>query len=445
MEEDLYTDTNYSGSNENIVVGTGGGGTFPEALNTDDATYRSYTEADGSLSDTTNTLVPTSDVTVGFDTIYPTTPTTHYDKVDEGAAHDSASTYCRAVTNADEDIYGLGDMADPTGTYDLDVTIHVVCQDAGTGSAALDAGVYIASTRYVGVNDLVPPNAWADNSYTWEVNPNTAAEWTFAGINAMAIYVVCADAAPDVDVTSIYIVVSIDYTPSYTLDVQLTYSSVTSTGQTISYSVLCQAYRSGAENFLVYAYDYTAVGWALKTTVNAASATDFNFDLTTDERNGGTNEVKFRIIGSSESGDGTQDIVYFDLLKVKRLEKGYGLNVDISSTTVATYGNITLRIKGYTSAEQFNVNVWNYTSSAPTTPARSPSRSLSNTWQTTLDLCDVHHRSTNTVKVQFTDNTASSADTTQDTLYIDVAWVTRYHTNPSITLFGTLPTAHKRR
>lgn len=438
LEEDLYADTNFSGSNENVVVGTGGGGTFPEALNTDDATYRSYTEADGGLADTTETLVPTSDIATGFDTIYPVSPTTHYDKVDDGASHDSADTYCRAVTNADQDIYGLGDMADP-GTADLDVTIHIVCQDAGTGFAYLDAGVYLSSTCYVGVNDQQVPNSWTEYTYTWETNPDTSAEWAYGEINGMGACVAVADAAPDVDVTSVWIVVSIDYASSYTLDVQLTYSSVTSTGQTISYSVLCQAYRGGTEDFLVYAWNYTSSAWVLKTTVNQGSATDFNFDLLTAERDGVANEVKFRIIGNSEVADGTQDVVYFDLLKVKRLEKGYGLDVDISSTTVAAYGNITLRIKGYTSAEQFNVNVWNYSSAAYDVD-KIAITDLANAWQTTLDLCDAHHRSGSTVKIQFTDETASTADTTQDTLYIDVAWVTRYHTDPTITLFGTLPT-----
>ena len=299
----------------------------------------------------------------------------------------------------------------------------------GLGARHLDAGVYISSTRYVGVNDLVPPNAWADSTYTWETNPNTATEWTYTAINAMAIYVICADAAPDVDVTSFYIVVSIDYSTNYVLDAQITYSSVGSTAQTISYNVICQGYRSGAENFGVYAWDYVALSWVSKTTVQAASDTDYNFNLATNERSSGASEVKFRVVGLTETSDTTQDVVYFDLLKVNRLEKGYALDVDLTASSVATYGNITLRIKGYTSAEQFNVNVWNYTSAAYDS-GKVTITSLSNTWQTTFNLHDLHHRSGTSVKIQFTDNTAYTGDTTQDTLYVDVAWVTLYYTDP---------------
>ena len=38
------------------------------------------------------TLRPTSDVAVGFPNIYPSTPTTHYDKVDEATADDDATS-----------------------------------------------------------------------------------------------------------------------------------------------------------------------------------------------------------------------------------------------------------------------------------------------------------------------------------------------------------------
>ena len=434
IEGDQYADDNYSGSSENVVTGTAGGGAFSASLDTDDATRRSYTEADSALGDTTNTLVPTSDVAVGFDTIYPVSPTTHFDKVDEGVSHDSASTYCRAVTNADEDIYGLQDMADPTGTYDLDVTIHIICQDAGTGSAALDAGVYISSTRYVGVNDLVPPNTWTDTTYTWELNPNTAAEWTFAGINAMAIYVVCADAAPDVDVTSFYIVVSIDYTASYTLDAQITYSSVASSSQTTNFAVLCQGYRNvDTENVKVQAWNYTSSAWVDKVTISAGSDTDYNFNLlgwaANCERSSG-NVVLLRLVDAS-GGDATQTVAYLDVLKVNRMEKGYASSVELTSTTVAAHGNITLRLKGYTSAETWQVDVWNYTSSAYDTN-KLQITSLSNAWQTTIDLCDDHHRSGTSVKIRLIDTVAETGDTTKDTFYLDVAWVTLEYTDPVI-------------
>jgi hypothetical protein len=139
------------------------------------------------------------------------------------------------------------------------------------------------------------------------------------------------------------------------------------------------------------------------------------------------------------SSDATQTVTYLDVLKVKRIEQGYALDVELSSTTVAQYGNITLRIKGYTSAETFKVNVYNYTSAGYDLNKLSIT-SLSNAWQTTIDLCDGHHRSGTTCKIQFVDGTASTSDLVQDTFFLDVAWITRYHTNPTVTLYGATPT-----
>lgn len=155
-------------------------------------------------------LVPTSDVSIGFDTTYPADGI-YYTKVDDGASHDSATTYNRAVTNGDTDIYGLEDMSEPSGSYDLDVTIYIVEQDAGTGTAYFDAGVVLSSTQYVGINDQAAQNSWTSHNYAWELNPDTSAEWTYGEINGMNIYVEFYDAAPDTDVTSFYVIVTITY------------------------------------------------------------------------------------------------------------------------------------------------------------------------------------------------------------------------------------------
>lgn len=436
IEGDQYADDNYSGSSENVVVGTGGGGAFSSSLDTDDATRRTYTEADSAPGDTTNTLVPTSDVSVGFDATYPTSPTTHYDKVDEGASHDSAATYNRAITNADRDEYGLTDMADPTGTYDLDVTIYVIEQDTSTGTAYFDAGIVLSSTSYVGINDQAAQNAWTSHEYTWEANP-AGGEWTYSVINGMNVFVEVYDAAPDVDVTSVYIVVSIDYTASYTLDAQVTYSSVTSSSQTTNFMVFCQGYRNvDTENVKVQAWNYTSSAWVDKATISAGSDTDYNFNLlgwaANCERSSG-NEVKLRLVDVS-GGDATQTVTYLDVLKVNRMEKGYASSVELTSTTVSAHGNITLRIKGYTSAETWQVDVYNYTSAAYDT-AKLTITSLSNAWQTTVDLCDDHHRSGTSAKIRLVDTTAEASDIVQDTFYLDVAWITQYYTDPTITSY----------
>jgi hypothetical protein len=119
---------------------------------------------------------------------------------------------------------------------------------------------------------------------------------------------------------------------------------------------------------------------------------------------------------------------------VNRLEKGYALEVELTSTTVAAHGDIELRLKGYTSAEHFQVDVYNYTSEGFDT-AKMEVDDLSNTWQADVDLCDDHHRSGTSSKVKITDMTAATSDTTQDTLYLDVLWVSRTFTDPVISAY----------
>ena len=246
----------------------------------------------------------------------------------------------------------------------------------------------------------------------------------------------CLDAAPDVDITSVYIVVAITPTATYSLDAQITYSSVTTSAQTTGFTVLAQGYRTGdTEDILLQAWNYTSSAWVTKATITAGTDTDYNFNLlgwaANCERSSG-NVVLLRAVDSS--ADATQTVVYLDVLKVKRIELGYASSVELTSTTVAAYGNITLRLKGYTSAETWQVDVWNYTSSAYDTN-KLQITSLSNAWQTTIDLCDDHHRSGTSVKIRLIDTVAETGDTTQDTFYLDVAWVTLEYTDPVISAY----------
>jgi hypothetical protein len=440
IEKDQYTDTNFSGTSENVVIGAGGGGSFSSSLDTDDATRRSYTEANVNPADTTNYLYPTSDNSIGFDATYPTSPTTHYDKIDE-VTHDDDTTYNTAVTNADRDVFGIGDLSGIVGTPVFHVVIHYWAMRAATGTSSMDVGLRIGSTDYVGINDVSAGASYAELTYEWTISPATSSAWTESAINSVLIYMQCDDAAPDVRVTQCYLEIQIDYSINYQLDSQITYSSVTSNSQTVSYYVYCQAYRSATENFGVYVWNYISSGWISKTTINQASDTDFNFALTSEERSSGSNEVKIRIVGLTESSDTTQDIVYFDLLKVKRIEIGYGLDISITSTTVPSEGDIVLGIKSYVSGEQFDISVWNYTALSWDVDELSVT-SLSNTWQE-YDLDDVNHRSSTSVKIRFEDYISSTSDQTISTLYIDIVLVNNtiaiVYNDPVISNYGAEP------
>ena len=441
IEKDQYTDTNFSGTSENVVIGAGGGGSFSSSLDTDDATRRSYTEANANPADTTNYLYTTSDNSIGFDATYPTSPTTHFDKIDE-VSHDDDTTYNTAVTSADRDVFNIGDLSGIVGTPVFHVVIHYWAMRAATGTSSMDVGLRIGSTDYVGINGVSAGATYAELTYEWTISPATSSAWTESEINSVLIYMQCDDASPDVRVTQCYLEIQIDYSINYQLDSQITYSSVTSNSQTTSYYVYCQGYRSAAENFGVYVWNYISSTWISKTTVNQASDTDFNFALTSEERSSGSNEVKIRIVGLTESSDTTQDIVYFDLLKVKRIEIGYGLDISITSTSVPSEGDIVLGIKSYVSGERFDISIWNYSSASWDVDQLSVT-SLSNTWQE-YDLNDVTQRSTTSVKIRFEDYISSASDQTISTLYIDIVLVNNtvaiVYNDPVISDYGLYPT-----
>ena len=57
----------------------------------------------------TATVVPNGDVTIGWDTIAPTTPTTHFTKIDEGTTTPDDLDYIETTTVEDVDEWNLGD------------------------------------------------------------------------------------------------------------------------------------------------------------------------------------------------------------------------------------------------------------------------------------------------------------------------------------------------
>ncbi len=443
QEADQYPDTNFSGSSENVVTGTGGGAAFPGALDTDDASRRTYTEAStGGGSPTYQVLRSNADGTTVTLVEFPVSPATDWDKVDETTAGgDGDTTYLEGVTNAQESQLQMTDPSDPGGSPNIDVTMWHISRGESTSSCTVVWGLYIGSTKYQGGSTAMTSITYANFSFEWTVDPSDSLEWTLTDLNNVRIYLTVTDANPDTRTTQMGLVVEFNPVASYALDAQITYSSVASSSQTTGFQVLCNGYRNGdTESVNVQAWNYTSTAWVTKVTISAGSDTDYNFNLlgwaANCERSSG-NVVLLRLVDAS-GGDATQTTAYLDVLKIQRIEQGYWLNVELTSTTVAQYGNVTVRIKSYTSAESFHVDVWNYTSGAYDTNKLTIS-SLSNTWQTTLDLCDAHHRSTQTVKIRLMDDTNYTADTTADTLYLDVAWVSRYHTDPTITLYGALP------
>ena len=113
-ETDQYPNTNFSGTTETVTIGTAGGAAFPGALDTDDASRRSYAEASSGGSPTYAISRPNADGTSITMTTYPASPTTHYTKVSEVAKDDETSYNAGVLTGGGEkDIYGMTDPSDP--------------------------------------------------------------------------------------------------------------------------------------------------------------------------------------------------------------------------------------------------------------------------------------------------------------------------------------------
>jgi len=436
-EADQYANTNFTASSENVVTGTAGGAACPGALDTDDSSRRSYAEATAGGSSTAFVLRPTSDGSPITFVNYPTTPTTNFDKVDETTVGgDGDTTYNEGTTNAQEDTYGMSDMGDPGAGYTFDVRMWIIHDDEGVVSA-MTMGLDIGGTNYAGWSGDGTSGVYENASYGWLLDPSDSQEWTVTDINALGTYLLVTDANPDVRVTQVGLLIYKNQTASYTLDAQITYSSVTSTTYTTGYTVFCQGYRNGdTENIKVQAWNYVSLGWIDKATISAGSDTDYNFDLTTQERDSGANEVKLRLMDAS-NGDATQTTVYLDVLKIMRIEIGYALDVDLTATGLAAYGAMTLRIKGYTTAENFGVQTWNYTSSGWDVD-RITIIDSSNTWYSYY-LVETDHISGGEAKVKIIDKTVQTSDTVQDTCYLDVAWITHYQVDPSMNLDGCNP------
>ena len=440
-EADQYDNTNFSASSEDVTYGTAGGGAFPGSLDSDDGTRRSYTEENTGGSPPASYIVylmPNGDVTTEWDTVYG--ESNHYAAVDDPEeGGDDGSTYVETGGNNDVDRFDAEDLGDPGAGYELDIQLFAVHYKGAAQPCQFGAGIRVSGTYYPGIDENPSNGAYTNTSTSvWTENPYTSSEWTYSDIDSIILQITTNDASPDVRCTQVGLKVWVNFSAStnYELDAEITYSSVGDTGQTTGFSVFCQGYRSGAENFGIYAYDYTAIDWNLKDTIEDGSDTDYNFALTADEYDSGADEITIRILGLSESGDSVQDVVYLDILKVMRIEVGYAMDIEVSTSSAPQYGNITLRIKGYTSAEAFQVDIYNYTAADWDTNALQIS-DLGNSWQTTIDLNDTAHRSTQTVLIRFVDTTAETADTTQDTLHLDVVWITHYYTDPEISDYRT--------
>lgn len=141
------------------------------------------------------TVYPTSDFNVinpSYVGVYPTSPTTRYDKVDEAIADNSTTYISTGTPNQSGVDFGMEDITPPSGTIS-NVTVFMRVQaiiTSGSGKniwfkPRVNQVDYSAFTTKAGV--ATGQNNWEDFTWTYTTNPSTGVAWTWDDINAMKV------------------------------------------------------------------------------------------------------------------------------------------------------------------------------------------------------------------------------------------------------------------
>jgi len=174
----------------------------------------------------TTTLRPSADGDLLQLSIYPASPATHFDKVDE-ATSDGDTTYVKysdtAAQETKRDLYNLPEI--PSGSIINSVTTYIVVRNDVSGRGNYATTIKTNATVYDGTTYSPSLLAWNTYSTTYTTNPNTGAAWTVAQIDALQIGVKMMgeyDAGAGTYLagrcTQVYAVV--DYTPPPTVSTQ---------------------------------------------------------------------------------------------------------------------------------------------------------------------------------------------------------------------------------
>jgi hypothetical protein len=146
-------------------------------------------------------LYPTGDAYAGFPYIYPTTPTTHYDKVAEAVADDDATYVYGAANNV---IYTdrYYKTALSIGTSKISA-VDIIIRYKGSG---LKVGFYIGTTLYLS-SILASKSAWTTTSVRWLKNPATGNDWTQDDVNnaQLVVQALTSAGSPVAYFTQVYI------------------------------------------------------------------------------------------------------------------------------------------------------------------------------------------------------------------------------------------------
>jgi len=136
----------------------------------------------------TVTLRPSSDSTIVECLIYPTTPTTHFDKVDEETPNDDTDYVYANTTGVFRDLFNKLASGIPTGSTINSVTIYnrIRCIPGEYGEYG-----YCYTLLRSGTTDAQggpeQSSVWATVNTVYNNSPFTGVPWTIAEIDAMLI------------------------------------------------------------------------------------------------------------------------------------------------------------------------------------------------------------------------------------------------------------------
>ena len=139
----------------------------------------------------TVTVRPTSDGALVECSIYPTSPTTHYDKVDEDPPNDATDyVYGDDVGGvAKRDSYIKGSTGIPDGSTINSITIYRrhFCGAGTDGAKGSTEGLLRNNAGTLAYTTVLNPTVWTTSSYVWSTSPFTAAAWTLDEVNGLQI------------------------------------------------------------------------------------------------------------------------------------------------------------------------------------------------------------------------------------------------------------------
>lgn len=172
----------------------------------------------------TQTRYATADeAATGTWTVTPTSPATHYDKIDEQGTPDDADfiTGTGLTGGRARSTYTFTAFTVPTGSSSISVAVRRRSQAAGNGSEIHASAIKVGGTYY----DSAGANlgtTWTDADDTWATNPKSALDWTVDDVNGVGANALQAfgasssDVTPNVRWSQVYI--SVTYTlPATTL------------------------------------------------------------------------------------------------------------------------------------------------------------------------------------------------------------------------------------